>query len=344
MTPRDASEDLACRARLAEGAAAADATRAAAERDDAKRRALAAMMGGTLERARADPLATLKRESWMSVPLKDMTPAQAKELREFERRVQEAEEAALKARRMAESERKAVEEKVLAEIRDFNARLVALHGHHLRARAARAAAEQQALALAQSLETVERADDTALAAAGESAALAERLKAAQALAQELRRVAEEQLREFAALAGAARALERGMHKALPRLEAHMPIVLSVYRCAAMPCARNACVRALCVSRSPQSLADIRECIGAAQSVSRTCAGTCSILRAASSTTDALATASHLASQTCLARLRPPSKASTLRVFRSSAKSLRRRTARPHAPLRTQTRRRRLGPW
>jgi hypothetical protein len=77
-----------CRQRVAAEESAAEAARLAAEHDSMKNRALANMMDGTLRRKKADPLAGLVKEPWMSLPLKEMTPQQLKQLREFEKKVQ----------------------------------------------------------------------------------------------------------------------------------------------------------------------------------------------------------------------------------------------------------------
>jgi hypothetical protein len=76
------------RQKLAAEQSAAEAAWLAGEQDSMKSRAIAEMMDGILQRKKADPLAGLVKEPWMSLPLKELTAQQLKHLREFEKKVQ----------------------------------------------------------------------------------------------------------------------------------------------------------------------------------------------------------------------------------------------------------------
>lgn len=112
------------------------------------------MMNNTLEKRAATPLDALQREDWMELPQSQMTAAQKKELREFEKLVQAYEDEVEKRRRMAEGEQKAMEEEVLGLLKDFNTELWELHGKKVDAGMLVASAQQQASALASTLELV----------------------------------------------------------------------------------------------------------------------------------------------------------------------------------------------
>lgn len=112
------------------------------------------MMNNTLEKRAATTLDALQREDWMELPQSQMTAAQKKELREFEKLVQAYEDEVEKRRRMAEGEQKAMEEEVLGLLKDFNTELWELHGKKVDAGMLVASAQQQASALASTLELV----------------------------------------------------------------------------------------------------------------------------------------------------------------------------------------------
>ena len=143
-----------CSKQLEEEAAQAEAARAAAERDSFKNRALKDMMNNTLERKAVNPLDELTREPWMDLPPNQLNAEQKKSLREFERLVQECKDQAEKERRIAEGERKSLEDEILVIIRTFNVQLSELHNVRLETVVQTCCWEQQALSLASALQLV----------------------------------------------------------------------------------------------------------------------------------------------------------------------------------------------
>jgi predicted nucleic acid-binding Zn-ribbon protein len=125
--------------------------RRAAESDTSRARALKAMMNNTPERRKPDAFEHLVREPWMDMPLKSMTKSQREALREFNKKVAEVEESLKKAVRIAEGERKGLEEEVIAHINNFNAQLLHLYKECISHKMQIASAERARLALISSV-------------------------------------------------------------------------------------------------------------------------------------------------------------------------------------------------
>jgi hypothetical protein len=112
------------------------------------------MMNNTLEKKATSALDSLQREAWMDMPTSQLDGEQKKALREFERMVQAYEDELEKQRRMAEGEVKALEEEILGLVRVFNVELIELHGQAVDTAMLLACAQQQAAALASTLQLV----------------------------------------------------------------------------------------------------------------------------------------------------------------------------------------------
>jgi hypothetical protein len=144
--------------------------------------------------------------------------------------LQEIEDQALQAQRMAEGERKKLEDDVLIIIRDFNLQLQQLYRSKLRAQMALCVVEQQQLALAKALAQEDDDDIVTAVSAAAHEALPERLKAMTGIVGELKGQSEKQLGEYATVMHVSKALERGLQKSFPRLELQMPLIFSIFRC------------------------------------------------------------------------------------------------------------------
>ena len=125
--------------------------RRAAEADTSRGRALECMMNNHPERRKADAFEHLAREPWMDMPLKSMTKAQREALREFDKKVLEVEESLKKAVRIAEGERKVLEEDIIAVINNFNGQLFQLYNECVTCRMQISSAERARLALVSSV-------------------------------------------------------------------------------------------------------------------------------------------------------------------------------------------------
>jgi hypothetical protein len=141
----------ACREQLEKERKLQEERRAAAEKDTSRVRALHAMMNNKPDRRKPDAFENLKREPWMDMPLKSMTKAQREALRDFDKKVQEVEEGLRNAVRIAEGERKTLEEEIMAAIIAFNAELRQLSSECDAAKMRIAVTEQTRLAIMSSV-------------------------------------------------------------------------------------------------------------------------------------------------------------------------------------------------
>lgn len=138
-----------CRAERLAAEAAQQEARAAAERDNARARALQQMMDSTLQKELdASSAEELVREPWMDLPLSRMSAAQREALKAFEKRVQERSDSRAAARRKLEAELKNLEDEMGAEVHAVNGDLARLHELHFDACAELAALQRQVLDLA----------------------------------------------------------------------------------------------------------------------------------------------------------------------------------------------------
>ena len=109
------------------------------------------MMNNNPEIRKPDAFEHLTREPWMDMPLKSMTKAQREALRDLDKKVQEVEESLKKAVRIAEGERKVLEEDIIAAINTFNGQLLQLYNECVACRMQISSAERAQLALVSSV-------------------------------------------------------------------------------------------------------------------------------------------------------------------------------------------------
>ncbi|KNC53623.1 uncharacterized protein AMSG_01332 [Thecamonas trahens ATCC 50062] len=179
----------------AEAARAAEEARLLLERgDDSGERALEEMMYGKVEERTKDALqVSLERPEWMDKPTTELTEEEVRAVKEFEARVQEAQEEAQKYRRALETELKKLRVANAEERAGFDATLAELFNARLRTDMSVCEDELRIIKLASSL--LQRSRD-----AGREAALVDELEGTRVAAAD----AAHELAEFEAILDAAR--------------------------------------------------------------------------------------------------------------------------------------------